>query len=105
APRRKGVVDRIRPMGALGTDVDARTEPATASSEPDAAPAEPSWARRNWPLLALAAATVIVTLLAKHLIYPAFSWNRDESTYLWQIGSLRTGHVFTTDGNAPQFFW
>jgi hypothetical protein len=96
-------------MVALGASVDARTdapaETVAVPSEPREVRTEPGWARRNWELLAIVGATIAVTLLAKHLIYPAFSWNRDEATYLWQIESLRTGHIFTSDGNAPQFFW
>src|SRR5204862_2462660 len=34
----------------------------------------------------------------------AFSWNRDEPVYLWQVHMLRDGHVLTTDGGAPTFF-
>jgi hypothetical protein len=96
-------------MAALGTTVDARpdapTEAVTVPSEPLDTAQETGWARRNWQLLALAAATVAITLLSKHLLYPAFSWNRDEATYLWQIESLRGGHLFTSGGNAPVFFW
>ena len=66
---------------------------------------EPAWLRRHWPLLALAAGAVAVALLSRYLIYPAFSWNRDEATYLWQVDGLRVGRIFTTDGNAPLFFW
>ena len=46
-----------------------------------------------------------MAILARHLVYPSFSWNRDEATYLWQMDALRGGHIFTTDGGAPQFYW
>ena len=43
--------------------------------------------------------------MSRHPIYPAFSWNRDEATYLWQVDALRGGQIFTSDGNMPNFFW
>jgi hypothetical protein len=93
-------------MVAVETPVDARVEsPAPASAEPVVADAGPSWLRRNWILLTIVATTVVVAILAKHFVYPAFSWNRDETTYLWQVDVLRAGRVFTPDANFPQFFW
>jgi hypothetical protein len=93
-------------VAAVGTDVDARPEPdAVRAREPHDTAAEPTWLRRHWPLVALAAGAVAVTLLSRYLIYPAFSWNRDEATYLWQVDALRAGRIFTTDGGAPLFFW
>jgi 4-amino-4-deoxy-L-arabinose transferase-like glycosyltransferase len=91
---------------AVGTDVVARPEPgATRVREVHEAVAGPTWLRRNWPLLALGAGAVAIALLSRYLIYPAFSWNRDEATYLWQVDALRAGRIFTTDGDAPLFFW
>ena len=82
-------------MVAVETPVDARVEsPAPASAEPVVADAGPSWLRRNWILLTIVATTVVVAILAKHFVYPAFSWNRDETTYLWQVDVLRAGRVF-----------
>jgi hypothetical protein len=93
-------------MAVVGTRVDARVESAaTSPSEPSAQRADPNWWQRNWILLVLVGLTVTITLLSKHLIYPAFSWNRDEATYLWQVESLRHAQIFTSDGGAPRFFW
>ena len=38
------------------------------------------------------------------LIFPAYSWNRDEPVYLWQVHALREGKVFTSGGGFPLFF-
>jgi hypothetical protein len=93
-------------MPALGTDLDARPEaPFIVPHEPGTTRAEPSWFLRHWPLLALTAGAIVMALVSRHVIYPAFSWNRDEATYLWQADALRGGHLFTTDGGAPSFFW
>ncbi len=107
APGLENVLGSIRAVAAVGTDVGARPEPdVVRAREPhDDVATEPAWLRRHWPLLALAAGAVAVALLSRYLIYPAFSWNRDEATYLWQVDGLRVGRIFTTDGNAPLFFW
>ena len=98
-------VDSAR-MAALGTALDARAEsPAAVDHEPALTSAGRTWLRRQWPLLALGVAAAATALLSKHLVYPAFSWNRDEATYLWQMEALRGGHIFTTDGGAPFFYW
>ncbi|HEY7438307.1 MAG TPA: glycosyltransferase family 39 protein [Acidimicrobiia bacterium] len=61
--------------------------------------------RRAFLILALlAAVTVIITLVARHVVFPAFSWNRDEPVYLWQANGLRIGQFAPTDGGAPSFF-
>jgi len=78
---------------------------ALIAREQDAAPSRPSGIRELWLLLALAAGAVAVALISRHLIYPAFSWNRDEATYLWQTDVLRAGKVFAPVGNPSQFFW
>ena len=93
-------------MSAPGKTLDARPDATvTEPVEPVIARAEPTWFDRNWPLLALGAGAFVVAILARHLIYPSFSWNRDEATYLWQVDALRGGHIFAIDGGAPQFFW
>jgi 4-amino-4-deoxy-L-arabinose transferase-like glycosyltransferase len=93
-------------MAAVGTEVHARPEPgAVRGPEPREVRTEPTWLGRHWPVLALGAAAIAVALFSRYLIYPAFSWNRDEATYLWQVDALRAGRIFTTDGGAPQFFW
>jgi 4-amino-4-deoxy-L-arabinose transferase-like glycosyltransferase len=60
--------------------------------------------RAFWVLALLAALTVIITIVARHIIFPAFSWNRDEPVYLWQASGLRIGQFAPTDGGAPSFF-
>ncbi|MEX1007228.1 MAG: hypothetical protein WD271_05220 [Acidimicrobiia bacterium] len=93
-------------MAALGTGLDARPDSTAAlAPEPTATIAAPTWFGRNWPVLALGAAAMVIAIVARHVIYPSFSWNRDELTYLWQTDALRGGHIFTTGGGAPQFYW
>lgn len=97
-------------MGALETGVDTR--PRTTGAERDASAEidltvtpNATWLRRAMPYLALAAGAVVLSLVARHFIYPGYSWNRDEITYLWQTNALRAREITTTDGNAAQFFW
>jgi hypothetical protein len=45
-----------------------------------------------------------VSLWSRYTIFPAYSWNRDEPVYLWQVHVMRAGHFMTTDGGAPAFF-
>ena len=74
--------------------------------------ASPAAARRDlrslleeyWVLLVLAAAGIVIPLVARHLMFPAYSWNRDEPIYLWQAHALRGGFFTTPDGGAPAFF-
>ncbi len=61
-------------------------------------------ARTFWPIVVLGLAAVGVSLLARHLLYPAFSWNRDETVYLWQVAGLRTGQFTSTTGAFPASF-
>jgi hypothetical protein len=35
-------------------------------------------------------------------VYPAFSWNRDEPVYLWQVDLLRSGRLTGADGGFPE---
>jgi 4-amino-4-deoxy-L-arabinose transferase-like glycosyltransferase len=60
--------------------------------------------RTYWPLAALGLAAIAVSLLSRHLLFPALSWNRDEPVYLWQMETLRSGHFTTPDGGFPEFF-
>lgn len=48
-------------------------------------------------VIAAVAATVI-----QQLIYPGFSWNRDEPVYLWQVELLRSGQLTASDGGFPE---
>lgn len=47
---------------------------------------------------------IAVSLLSRHLVYPAFSWNRDEAVYLWQVAGLRAGQFTSTTGGFPAAF-
>ena len=84
--------------------LDAATEPARRAPEVPGGANGGGWLRRWWPLLALGAGAVAISLLSRYIVYPAFSWNRDEPVYLWQIHLLRDGHFTATDGGAPLFF-
>ncbi len=57
-----------------------------------------------WVLLVLAAAGIVIPLLARHLMFPSYSWNRDEPIYLWQAKAIRAGYFTTPDGGAAAFF-
>ena len=61
--------------------------------------------RAHWPAAALALVAAIVSLWAQHDIFPALSWNRDEAVYLWQVESLRAGHLTSSDGGHPTLFY
>src|SRR5690348_15580429 len=76
----------------------------TDALEPDAPPDAPTRWSRAWPLLVLAVLAVGVALAVHHWIYPAYSWNRDEPVYIWQMRGLRDGSILPTDGGAPAFF-
>jgi hypothetical protein len=57
-----------------------------------------------WVLLVLAAAGLAIPLLARHLMFPTYSWNRDEPIYLWQAHALHAGYFTTPDGGSAAFF-
>ena len=57
-----------------------------------------------WPLVVLGVLAVLVSVVVHHWIYPAYSWNRDEPVYLWQVHALRDGQILPTDGGMPAFF-
>jgi hypothetical protein len=69
-----------------------------------ARPERTSVARRVGPYVALSAVVFLIALWEHHVVFPAFSWNRDEPVYLWQMHTLRAGHFTVTDGGFPQFF-
>ena len=52
----------------------------------------------------LAVAAALVALWARHHLFPAYSWNRDEPVYLWHVDTLRAGHLTPTDGGHPSLF-
>jgi 4-amino-4-deoxy-L-arabinose transferase-like glycosyltransferase len=83
--------------------------PATAARQAGPESKLPGRVRRalraSWPLIALAVAGALIAVLVRHLVFPAYSWNRDEPVYLWQMRMLREGKVLVTDGGAPSFFY
>lgn len=70
---------------------------------PDAPATTASW-RGHWPAAVLALLAALVALWARHHLFPAFSWNRDEPVYLWHVDALRAGHLTPTDGGFPELF-
>jgi 4-amino-4-deoxy-L-arabinose transferase-like glycosyltransferase len=58
----------------------------------------------HWPLLVLGLLAIVMSVVVHHWIYPAYSWNRDEPVYLWQVHALRDGKILPTDGGMPAFF-
>lgn len=63
----------------------------------------PDW-RRHWPAGVLAVVAALVALWARHHLFPALSWNRDEPVYLWHVEALRGGQLTPTDGGFPDLF-
>ncbi len=59
---------------------------------------------RTGMVVALLAVAAVVSVVVRHVVYPALSWNRDEATYLWQVRGLRAGDLLTTAGSTPHFF-
>jgi hypothetical protein len=88
--------------------VDAQVDAAGALPARERHPARGSrlaaiWAE-HWPIVALGVVAVLVSVVVHHWIYPAYSWNRDEPVYLWQVHALRDGQILPTDGGMPAFF-
>jgi hypothetical protein len=65
---------------------------------------EPTGWRAHWPAVALAVLAALVALWARHRLFPAYSWNRDEPVYLWHVDVLRSGRLTATDGGHPSLF-
>lgn len=59
---------------------------------------------RHWPALVLALVAAGVAAWARHKVFPAMSWNRDEGVYLWQVDTLRAGRLRSDDGGHPELF-
>lgn len=103
---RRRVAGTVASVGTTESELDA----SSAAPEEVAAPTRrgPShvarWLQRYWLLLALLAGAVVVSIVVRHVVYPALSWNRDEATYLWQVKGLEAGKLLTTTGGLPQFF-
>jgi hypothetical protein len=60
--------------------------------------------RRYWPLALIVLVAAAVSIVVHTQVFPAYSWNRDEPVYLWQVAGLREGQVFMTSGGHPRFF-
>jgi hypothetical protein len=92
-------------VGRTLGDVDPRSRATLALKRTSTGSASRStWWSRYGLLVALLIATAVVSVVVRHVVYPALSWNRDEATYLWQVGALRDGQLMTTTGGLPQFF-
>jgi 4-amino-4-deoxy-L-arabinose transferase-like glycosyltransferase len=71
---------------------------------PAAPPATVARWQDHWPALVLAVLGALVALWARHRLFPAYSWNRDEPVYLWHVDALRAGHLTPPDGGHPTLF-
>jgi len=60
--------------------------------------------REYWPLVAIVLVASAISIVVHLAIFPAYSWNRDEPVYLWQVAALRDGQIFTSGGGMPLFF-
>jgi hypothetical protein len=97
-------------MTALGTrdrapvavDADVRGELRDADAPPTRTGR--AWLARWWGLLVVLVVAVVTAIVVRDQVYPGFSWNRDEVTYLWQVSVLRGREVFGETGGFPQFF-
>ncbi|MGQ0433345.1 MAG: hypothetical protein ACT452_13155 [Microthrixaceae bacterium] len=70
---------------------------------PDTPLATRPW-RAHWPVVVLALVAAGLALWARHVLFPAYSWNRDEPVYLWHVDILRSGHLTVSDGGYPGLF-
>jgi len=91
-------------VGRSATEFDAHPVASAPSSDVPAPRPRRSWLARSWPVLVVLGAAAALSIVVRHVIYPAMSWNRDEATYLWQVSGLRAGQLMTTTGGLPQFF-
>ena len=48
---------------------------------------------------------VAISIVVHLLIFPSYSWNRDEPVYIWQVDTLREGKIRATDGGTPGRFF
>lgn len=80
-------------------------QPTDAGAPPGDGNGDGSLARHLVPLLLLGLAAALVSWWASHVIFPAYSWNRDEPVYLWHVALLRSGRLTSPDGGAAQFLW
>lgn len=88
--------------------MDAQVDAVGTSPTRERRPEPTSRVRRlwseYWPLVALGVLAILVSVVVHHWVYPAYSWNRDEPVYLWQVHALRDGQILPTDGGMPAFF-
>src|SRR6476659_5002256 len=105
-PGSRVVPGTLRAVGRIETDFDAAADaPAeTAAPVPQERSRLSAWISRYWLLLLLLVGAGVLSVVVRHVIYPALSWNRDESTYLWQVQGLRAGDLLSTTGGLPEFF-
>lgn len=71
---------------------------------PDQPVARPPRWREHGPAALLAVVAGLLALWARHRLFPALSWNRDEPVYLWHVEVLRAGRLTATDGGFPELF-
>jgi hypothetical protein len=64
-----------------------------------------AWLAEHWVLLGVLAVALVASLVIRHVVYPGYSWNRDEVTYQWQVSVFRGGELFGSDGGFPELFW
>jgi hypothetical protein len=64
----------------------------------------PTRVAEYWPLAVLVLGAIAISVVVHHAVFPAYSWNRDEVVYIWQVHALAEGKVFTSGGGAPLFF-
>ena len=85
-----------------GTTIGATngTDPTTSGRGTFAA-----WWSRWRALVGLVLLACVIAIAVRYLVYPAYSWNRDELTYQWQVSVFRSGHLFGADGGFPNMFW
>jgi 4-amino-4-deoxy-L-arabinose transferase-like glycosyltransferase len=62
------------------------------------------WIVAYGPVVGLSLLAGFLAWWSSRAVYPAFSWNRDEPVYLWQMRTLRAGSFSTPDGGFPTFF-
>ena len=90
---------RTRPRGAVPLPWALGLQ--TVTEEPARGARDPL--RTYGPLLALVLLAIAISIVVRHSVFPAFSWNRDEPIYLWQSDLLRAGQLFSPDGGTPGF--
>ncbi len=95
------------PQARAAPSVASLPEPAVVAAAGGTEPPQPTVARwlgsRRAPW-ALALAGGLLAVVVNRVIYPGFSWNRDEVVYLWHADVLRAGHLAIDDDGFPRLF-